>query len=205
MRETSPLKWPEGWARTLPEKQRTQPQWKKPQTFYVDALEAELKRMGTISSVLTYNPRGDRDPGVAVWFSRTRAEDFSWRDDLGLKMAYPTLDDVNKAYYTLVKIYHPDTGTKADITIFHRIDDARKLARKWVNRQEGNAFDYSIGADAFREVRLNIAALANSIRHIRGLERCGTSAIMEKTFEGFKQLTEGASVKETKDVITTPA
>lgn len=205
MRESSPLKWPEGWARTLPEKQRLQPQWKKSQTFYVDALEVELKRMDTVSSILTYNVRGDRDPGVAVWFSRKREEDFSWRNDLGLRNPYPTLDEVDRAYYSLVKIYHPDSGTKADITIFHRIDDARKLAKKWVNRQEGNAFDYSIGADAFKEVRLNIAALANSIRHIRGLERCGTSAIMEKTFEGFKQLTEGAPRKENKDVITATA
>lgn len=191
MREESPLRWPEGWQPTLPEKQRWQPAWKKSHSFYVDALETELKRMGTVFSVLTYNPRGDRNPGAAVWFSRTREEDFSWRNDLGLRNPYPTLDDIDRAYYSLVKIYHPDTGTKADITIFHRIDDARKLAKKWVNRQEGKAFDYSIGADTFKEVRLNIAALANSIRHIRGLERCGTSAIMEKTFEGFKQLTEG--------------
>lgn len=194
LKDSTPLKWPEGWPTTLPEKQRFQPIWRKTQLFYVTSLESELRRMGVVSALLTYNPRGDRNPGAAVWFSRVRAEDFSWRDDLGIKIAYPTLDDVDRAYYSLVKIYHPDTGTKADITIFHRIDDARKLAKKWINRQEGNAFDYSIGADAFKEVRLNIAALANSIRHIRGLERCGTSAIMEKTFEGFKQLTEGDRV-----------
>jgi hypothetical protein len=192
MKETYPLKWPEGWTRTLPEKQRAQSQWKKPHGFYVDALENELKRMGMISAVLTLNTRGDRDPGVAVWFSRKKEEDFSWRGDLGITIAYPTLDDIDKAYYSLSKLYHPDTGASADSTIFHRITDARAKAKRWVNRQEGNTFDYSIGADAFREARLNIAALSNSVRYLRGLERCGTSQIMEKTFEGFKQIAEQA-------------
>jgi len=195
MKESSPLKWPDGWTRTLPEKQRTQSQWKKSHGFYLDSLESELKRMGMIAAVLTINTRGDRDPGVAVWFSRKKEEDFSWRGDLGISNPYPSLDDVDRAYYSLTKLYHPDTGSKADVTIFHRITDARAKAKRWVNRQEGNSFDYSIGADAFKEARLNIAALANSIRYLRGLERCGTSQIMEKTFEGFKQLSEGIHVE----------
>jgi hypothetical protein len=194
MRETTPLHWPEGWPRTLPEHQRLQPQWKKSRGHYITALELELKRMDTVASLLTSNAAGSRDPGVAIWFSRKREEDYSWRDDLGLKVAYPTAADIDRAYYELVKLYHPDTGTKADVTIFHRISDARKAAKAWLDYREGNAFDYSIGADAFKDQRLNIAALANSIRHIRGLERCGTSAIMEKTFEGFKQLGEGGHV-----------
>jgi hypothetical protein len=195
MKESTPLKWPEGWARTLPEKQRVQPAWKKPQAFYVDALETELKRMGTVASVLTLNPRGDRDQGVAVWFSRTGKEDFSWRETLGITIAYPTLDEVASAYRKLAAKYHPDNLQTGDVSIFHRIKIAQRDAENWVNRREGNKFDYAIGADAFRDARTNIAALANSIRHIRGLERCGTSAIMEKTFEGFKQLAEGIHVE----------
>jgi DnaJ-class molecular chaperone len=172
-----------------------QPLWKKPQGFYIDSLEAELKRMGTIASVLTLNGRSDRDQGVAVWFSRTGKEDFSWRETLGITIAYPTIEEVSSAYKKLAAKYHPDNLQSGDVNIFHRIKLAQRDAENWVNRREGNQFDYAIGADAFKDARLNIAALANSIKHIRGLERCGTSAIMEKTFEGFKQLSEGANVQ----------
>jgi len=191
MKEATPLKWPEGWVRTLPEHQRTRTQWKKPQSFYIDSLEKELGRMGTVSSVLTINPRGDRDPGVAVWFSRTKKDDFSWRETLQMAIAYPTLADIDDAYRRLAKIYHPE-GSNPDINIFHKLADAKAKARYWVSRQEGNTFDYAIACDSFRETRLNVAALANSIRHIRGLEQCGTSAIMEKTFQGFAQISEKA-------------
>jgi hypothetical protein len=197
MKQTQPLKWPEGWPRTLPEKQKPQSQWKKSAGFYVDALETELKRMGAVTYVLTYNSGDHRDPGAAVWFSRTRKEDFSWRETLGISTAYPTAIDIDDAYRRLAAKYHTDNLQTGDVNIFHKIADARAAAKVWVNRREGNTFDYAIGADAFQETRLNIAALANSIRHIRGLERCGTSAIMEKTFEGFKQLTEGANVEHT--------
>jgi hypothetical protein len=190
MKETYPLKWPQGWPRTLPEKQEANAQWKKPRAFYIGQLETELKRIGTESSILTLNSAGDRDPGVAVWFSRTKKEDFSWRETLRITSAYPTLIEIDDAYRQLAKIYHPE-GSGADINIFHKITDARAKAKDWVNHREGNVFDYGIGADRFKDARLNIAALANSIRHIRGLERCGTSAIMEKTFEGFAQLAEG--------------
>lgn len=194
MKESSPLKWPQGWPRVLPEHREPQAAWKKSHGFYVDQLEAELRRFGVIQSELTMNGRGDRDLGVAVWFSRKRAEDFSWRDVLGLTIAYPTLGDVDAAYRKLAAKYHTDNLSTGDIEVFHKITKARIAARDWVNRQEGNVFDYSIGADKFDEVRLNIASLANSIRHIRGLERCGTSAIMEKSFEGFKQLGEARDV-----------
>jgi hypothetical protein len=190
MKEATPLKWPQGWPRTLPEKQESNSQWKKPRSFYVAQLEAELKRIHATISILTLNTVGDRDPGVSVWFSRPKKEDFSWRETLRIFSGYPTTDEVDEAYRKMVAVYHPDRG--GDINIFHKITDARAKAKEWVNHQEGNTFDYAIGADKFKEARLNIAALANSIRHIRGLERCGTSAIMEKTFEGFAQLAEKA-------------
>lgn len=197
MRETTPLRWPEGWPRTMPETQTFQAQWKKSRVFYVDALELELKRIGTTSCILTFNESGSRDPGVAVWFSRKREEDFSWRTTLRITIAYPTQDDVQSAYRVLAAKYHTDNLTSGNLELFHEVAKAKQMALDWVNRREGNVFDYSIGADKFKEPKLNIAALANSIRYIRGLERCGTSAIMEKTFEGFKQLTEGKNVVQT--------
>lgn len=193
MKEQTPLKWPSGWPRVLPEKQKSQPSWKKPRSFYLDKLEEELKRMGTVSSLVTSNGAVARDCGVAVWFSRVKKEDFSWRDTLNLHIAYPTLDDVGRAYRPLAAKYHTD-GSASDAEMFLNITKARDAAVKWVNQREGNTFDMAIACDTFNEVRLNIAALWQSIKHIRGLERCGTSALMEKTFEGFAQLPEGKNV-----------
>jgi hypothetical protein len=136
VKESTPLKWPDGWARTLPEKQRLQPQWKKPQSFYIDMLEAELKRMGTVTSVLTYNPRHDRDQGVAVWFSRTKKEDFSWRDTLGIVAAYPTIEDVDSSYRSLAAKYHTDKET-GDINIFHKIRREHFRLFDWRGRFQG--------------------------------------------------------------------
>lgn len=199
MKEVMVLKWPEGWQRTLPEKQETNKQWKKPYKFYVGMLETELKRIGSETYLLTSNPPGDRDPGVAIWFSRTKRDDFSWRETLRIPDAYPTLTQIDDAYRALVKIYHPE-GSGGDIAIFHKITDARAAAKNWLNHRDGSVFDSAIGADKFKEARLNVAALANSIRHIRGLDRCGTSAIMEKTLQGFAQLAEKAETHVTAQV-----
>ena len=81
--------------------------------------------------------------------------------------------------------------------MFLKITKARAAAKDWVNRREGNTFDMAIACDTFNEARLNIASLWQSIKHIRGLERCGTSALMEKTFEGFAQLAEKAETHVT--------
>jgi DnaJ domain len=194
VKEERPLKWPSGWPRVLPEKQKTQSQWKKPISFYKDQLESELQRMGAEQYMLTMNDPGHRDAGVAVWFSRKRDEDFSWRETLEITAAYPSIEDVDAAYRRLAQKYHPDNASTSDVEIFHKISKAKIAARDWVNRREGNTYGYSLASDTFKEQRLNIAALASSIRYIRGLERCGTSSIMEKTIEGFKALPEKANV-----------
>lgn len=192
MKEATPLKWPEsGWPRTRPQDQAGRSQWKKTQIFYVDQLELELKRMGALASVLTWNGPRDRDPGVAVWFSRKRKDDFTWQDTLEIKNPYPTLDEIETAYKKLVPRYHTDRPGEGDPVMFVKINEARMLARRWVSRVEGNVHDLAIACDAFRESRLNVAALWQTIKHIRGIERCGTSALMERAIEGFAQLTEG--------------
>lgn len=195
MKEEHPLKWPTGWPRVLPEKQQLNAQWKKSWRFYRDQLEIELARLGVETSMITLNADGSRDPGVGLWFSRKKEEDFSWRDTLAITTAYPTLDDVNAAYRRMVAKYHTDNLDTGDLEIFHKISRAKAAAINWVNHSEGNTYDFGMGSDKFKEPRLNLAALANSIRHIRGLERCGTSAIMEKTLQGFAALPEGENVK----------
>jgi hypothetical protein len=203
MREVTPLKWPEGWPRTLPENQRGQAQWKKSLSYYMDALEKELTRMGTEASVLTTNGRGARDQGVAIWFSRTKKEDFSWRVALEITAPYPSVDDINAAYRKLSMKYHPDNQESGDGEIFRAITKAKATAIDWVNRREGKSYDSAIANDTFNEIRLNIAGLVGTIQAIRKIERCGSSALMEKTWQGFVSLPENAS--EVKNGIAVPA
>jgi|SRR5690348_15385619 len=195
MKQQNPLNWPEGWPRTLPEHVKDQPSWKKSQTWYEGQLETELKRMGAIASVITLNDSYSRDAGVAVWFSRKRdEEDFSWREILAIRNPYPSVEDIHDAFRRLTKIHHPDIG--GDEEIFKRIRQARDQAITWADRTQGKKFDFVIPADAFRERRLNLAAIVGTIQAIRKIERCGSSALMERSWKGFETalLTGGTHV-----------
>lgn len=191
MKESTPLKWPEGWPRTDPREQKEQRAWKHPRTFYVAALEKELKRMGVTSFALTRNEDSERDPGVAAWFSRKKKDDFSWKTTLGIASAYPTEDEIDRAYKSLAKKYHPE-GSSPDIELFRRATQARDAGFDWANRREDVRHDYAIACDAFTQVRHNIAGLAALVRHIRGLERLGGAGMVERTFQGFAQIPEKA-------------
>lgn len=186
-----PLVWPQGWPRVQPEHQIQQKGWKKPMTFYQKRLEEELTRMGATSFVLTFNDDTSRDSGVCVWWARKRKEDFSWRSTLEITVAYPTLADVSAAYRKLAQKYHTDNLSTGDLEIFHKISEARVRAEEWVNQKTGASLDFALAADKFTERRLNVASLAFSVRHMRGIEKCGTSAIMERSFGGFAALPEG--------------
>jgi hypothetical protein len=193
MKVVTPLKWPDGWPRTLPEKQEDQKSWKQGMSFYRDALETELKRMDAVAAMLTYNDTGSRDTGVAVWFSRPRDDqDFSWRDTLELKDPYPSSEDIQNQYRIMAKRHHPDAG--GDVEIFKLVEQAKRNAIAWVDQMEGKRFGFSIGCDAFRERRLNVAGIVGHIQAIRKMERCGCSALVERTWQGFAVLTEGSHV-----------
>lgn len=195
MREEKPLKWND-WPRTLPEKQIKHSGWKKPWTYYSDALAKEFSRMGVTASVITVNDSYSRDAGVCVWFSRQKKnEDFTWRDILELKKPYPSVEEIHAAYKAQARKHHPDTG--GDIEIFRLVDQAKRNAIAWVDRAEGRHFDYAIAADSFAERRLNLAAIVGTIQAIRKIERCGTSALMERTFQAFAALNAGEAIHGT--------
>jgi len=161
-------------------------------SWYEGQLETELRRMGSIASVITLNDSYSRDAGVAVWFSRKRdEEDFSWREVLAVNKPYPSVEDIHDAFKAKAKIHHPDAG--GDEEIFKRIRQARDQAISWADRSQGRKFDFVIPADAFRERRLNLAAIVGTIQAIRKIERCGSSALMERSWKGFEtaQLTGG--------------
>src|SRR5260370_39964947 len=82
MKESYPLALPDGWIRSRPQDQKTNAQWKLPLGTYGGMLVKELARMGVLGLVVSsnvnelmsvrYSPGLEpRDPGVAVYFSRT--------------------------------------------------------------------------------------------------------------------------------------
>jgi hypothetical protein len=178
--------------------------WKRTASQYRDEVITELERMGSpmsvISSNVPLNMRGlmtggvePRDVGVAVYFSRKIKEDFAWQDVLNLHQPAPTEQEIHEAYRRLAAIYHPDKG--GDVTMFQSVTKHRDNALRWVNRKTDQRFDYVIACDQFKEVRLNMCAIALTIKAIRQIERCGTSSLLERAFKGFAALTAGSEAQ----------
>ena len=200
-REAFPLAWPEDWKRTRPQDQRPMASWRRTANQYRDALATEIERMGSPSAVISSNVplnlRGamtpgiePRDIGVAVYFSRTIKEDFSWQDVLGLHQPAPTEQQVQEAFRRLAQQYHPDRG--GDIAMFQAATKARDNAIRWITRKENQQFDQVIACDQFKEVRLNMAAIVMTLKAIRQIERCGASSLLDRVFRGFSALPAAA-------------
>lgn len=206
-KEHYPLSWPDGWPRTRPQDQRRMTAWKGTANKYRDALIVELERMKSPSSVISSDVpltvRGQmtvgvepRDTGVAVYFSRPQKEDYSWSDVLGIRNPIQTNEaEVQAAFKRLAALYHPDKG--GDIAMFQKVTQARDAALRWINRKENTSFDYVIACDAFREVRLNMNAIVQTIKAIRSIERASTSSLLERAFKGFSALPEQAGASGT--------
>lgn len=206
MKEAYPLSWPEGWIRTRIQDRKSQAAWKKSANESRDALIKELERMGVESMLISTNiptkftgalqvTQEPRDPGVAVYFSRKLKEDYSWQDILGINDPAPSLDMIDRAYREKARLHHPDSG--GDLETFKMITAARDRAKAWVNMRENQEHQYVIPCDTFKEVRWNINAIRMTISYIRGLERCGTSGLIERAFKGFEAITEKASAQTT--------
>lgn len=184
-----PLKWPEGWGRTLIAQRKSRSAWKKPFSFYSESAIKELERIGVTAATISRNRAGEeerRDPGVAVWFSLKPSEDFSWQAGLHLDNPAPTLDEIDKAYRGLIGKHHPDqvaNGSGGDVQMFHRLTEYRKKARAWVLGTNAPVMDNCIPCDRFLDQRQNIAAISSALRHFRGLELVGIPAILERVMD----------------------
>ncbi len=196
-REAFPLSWPSDWPRLRPQDRRPMGSWKRTANQYREALVTELTRMesplAVISSNVPLNLRGAMtagveplDVGVAVYFARKMKEDFAWQDALGIHDPAPTEAQIQEAFRRLAQLYHPDRG--GDVAMFQAVTKHRDNALRWVHRQTTQRFDYVIACDQFREVRLNMAAIGLTIKAIRQIERCGTSSLLERAFQGFSAL-----------------
>lgn len=192
VKEQQPLKWPEGWSRTLIDHRKTQASWKKPFSFYREQVMKELERMGVSAVTISRQDSSKErlDPGVAVWFALKVTEDFSWQTGLQLDDPAPTLDQIDSAYRRLVQKHHPDAvanGSGGDVQIFHKLQEYRKRARAWVLGHDAQNYDNCIPCDRFTDQRQNLAAVASALRYFRGLERVGIPAILERVMtQAFK-------------------
>lgn len=199
-KEAYPLSWPEDWPRTRPQDQREMRSWKRKANDYREELAKELDRVkatvAVISTNVPLNVRGlmtigvePRDVGVAIYFSKPAKEDFRWQDALGIHTPAPTTDQINDAYRRLAAQHHPDRG--GDVEMFRALTLHRDHALRWATRDTATP-DHVIACDLFREVRLNLAAIAFTLKALRQIDRCGTSSILERSFKGFLALAADA-------------
>lgn len=193
-----PLKWPDGWSRTLIDQRQSRSAWKKPFSYYREQVLKELVRVGASAVTISRNePAKERvDPGVAVWFSLKPAEDFSWQAGLHLDNPAPSLDEIDRAYRTLAQRHHPDAvsaGSGGDVAMFHRLSEYRKRARAWVLGTDAPPLDNCIPCDRFVSTQQNLAAIRLALAAFRQLERVGIPAILERVMDrAFKAALPGA-------------
>jgi hypothetical protein len=198
VKEAYPLKWPASWPRVRLQDRKPQGAWKGTANKYREALEKELTRMGCPSFVVSCNvqvsARGSMtigveplDPGVAVYFSRKEKEDFAWQDALGIHDPAPTEVQVQESFKRLATLYHPDK-IGGDRELFLAATKHRDTALRWIRRETNKHFGHVIACDQFKEVRLNLYAIVLTIKAMRQIERCGTSSVIEKAWEGFGAL-----------------
>lgn len=193
--EKKPLKWPEGWERTIIDRRKPQNQWKKTFDGYKSGLLKELEHIGARDVLITYNdPLLQRlDPAVAVYFSKDLTADFSWQTALELDTPVPTLEQIDAAYKRKAMEHHPDRG--GDVEVFRQFTKHRDQARAWVMGTHDSEHEYVIACDKFTEARWNLAALRLALAAFRQLERVGIPSILERTFRGFRTALPQQGVK----------
>ncbi len=199
-KEAYPLHWPEDWPRTRPQDQKPMNSWKRKANDYREELAKELDRVkapvAIISTNVPLNVRGlmtagvePRDVGVAIYFSRPAKEDYRWQDALGVHEPDPSEERIQSAYKRLAAQHHPDKG--GDLEMFRALTQRRDDALRWVRRSTAEP-QHVIACDLYREVRLNLAAIAFTLKALRQIDRCGTSAILERSFKSFMALAADA-------------
>lgn len=199
-KEVFPLSWPSDWPRTRPQDQKSMAAWKRTANDYREDLAKEMDRIHAPIAIISTNvpltvrgtfERGiePRDVGVAIYFSQPTKEEFRWQDALSLHTPAPTEEEIQAAYRRLAARHHPDKG--GDIEMFRALTQHRDHALRWATRATATP-DEVIACDLFREVRLNLAGIAFTLKALRQIARCGTSPILARAFTGFMALAADA-------------
>ena len=184
--EQSPLKWAEGWDRIPIGDRKEMKAWKKPFSYYREALVQQLARLGANEVLISFNTADEarRDPGVTVYFSKPMKEDYSWQMGLGIDNPTPSLAEIDDAYRKKAMAHHPDRG--GDVEIFKRLGKYRVAARAWVLNKARSDHEFALPCDRFTEARWNLNALRLGIAALRRLEEYGLPGMLERTFRGFR-------------------
>lgn len=186
--ETVPLKWPEGYGRTLIGEWQDRAAWKKQYSVYKTAVVSELELLGASAVTITRNSGADeaKDPGVAVWFSRKRSQDTSWQLQLQIDNPNPSRQEIETAFKRLGAKHHPDSvggGSGGDIRIWMKLEKAKREAMAWIKGEGALDLDNCIPCDTYKEARQNLAAIKLILSHFRALERLGNPFILERVME----------------------
>lgn len=199
--EKHPLQWAKGWVRTPLGERRQMRAWKKPLTYYRDALIQELRKVGATEILITTNTGDDgrRDPGVTVYFSKPGQDDFSWQLALGIESPLPTLQEIDDAFRRKAAAHHPDRG--GDVEIFKNLNQHRERAKAWVTNAAHSEHEFALPCDRFTEPRWNINALRLGIAALRRLEDYGLPGMLERSFKGFQVAITGPEAGDAKPTI----
>lgn len=200
--EKSPLQWAKGWVRTPLSDRRQMRVWKKPFAYYRDALVEQLRKVGAVEILITFNTSDDarRDPGVTVYFSKPSKEDFSWQLALGIENPAPTIAEIDEAYRKKAMQYHPDR-TGGDVNMYILMGQHRDRAKAWVLDAARSEHEFALPCDRFAEVRWNINALKLGIAALRRLEEYGLPGMLERSFKGFRVAIEAPKEKTDGEAI----
>jgi len=179
-----PLRWPDGYPRTLLNNRKANGSWQKSFSDYRDAVIEELDRMKVSSATITRNELAleDKDPGVAIWYSMKAGGDYDWQVGLGIDNPVPTLEDVDRAYKVLAMKYHPDRNPDRPdyVELFKQAGVWREKAKAYVLGSAVLQQDNCLAFDQFKTAKMNLAAALSALRHFRGLERLGMPFIVSR-------------------------
>lgn len=211
-KETNPLRWPEGFGRTLIGDRKSQKAWKKQMSVYVKQAMHELSLLGAGMAEITYNHDQDlakRDPGVAVWFSVTRTKDTSWQTVLQIDNPNPTRQEIDKAFKRLSFKHHPDQvagGSGGDVKAYMKLEENWRSAKAWIQGESIYTLENCMPMDLYEEPRQNMAGIKLYFAHLRALQRLGSPFIVERTMnQSFRAAlpAQSSSQEKTNVPVTT--
>jgi hypothetical protein len=191
IKEQHPLKWPQNFGRTLIDERINQKAWKKQLSVYVKAVAHEAELLGAKIVLITYNDRAEdsqKDPGVAVWYSRQRSKDTSWQRVLRLDNPNPTREQIDKAFKSRVmeEKCHPDQvagGSGGDAKMYIKLDEAWRNAKAYLEGDNPYDLKNCLPMDRYVDVRQNMAGCKLYLEHLRAMYRLGNPFVVESMME----------------------
>ncbi len=193
MYEKAVLEWPQGQARTRLQDRADRKMWKRTPRQYLELLEKEMGRMKAVEYLISRDSE-NRDPGVAIFFSRKAIDNYGWQETFNLIGVVPTVQQIQTAYHKLAAIYSPDNQATGDPARFMEITEHRNRALDWANGAQRREHEYGIACDAFTEQRWNMHSITMTLGYLRRIEALGCTVMFEQVLSAFtkKALTAGA-------------